>query len=123
MALREGVIGYLTVDEVSLTRGRSAWDAVDELWVTEYFSRRQPRYYQAHQPMRSFPGPLRSSRLGRVLHLATSRGWSVGQIRYLGEESRRLGRPIPAQLDRQGDARLHRSSPRNTGYLVLGRLA
>lgn len=55
MALTEGVIGYLTVDQVASIADDLHTMPSCELWVTEYFSRRQLRRYQARQPMPAVP--------------------------------------------------------------------
>jgi methyltransferase (TIGR00027 family) len=118
MALTEGVIGYLTVDQVaSLADDRHTMPSC-ELWVTEYFSRRQLRRYQARQPMPAVPVRFDPTDWEGFF---TSRGWSIGRIRYLGEESRRLRRPVPlTSTDKL--MRAFTSRPlRDTGYVVLDR--
>ena len=118
MALTEGVIGYLTVDQVaSLADDRHTMPSC-ELWVTEYFSRRQLRRHQAHQPMPAVPVRFAPTDWEGFF---SSRGWSIEQIRYLGEESRRLRRPVPlTSTDKL--MRAFTSRPlRDTGYVVLDR--
>jgi methyltransferase (TIGR00027 family) len=118
MALTEGVIGYLTVHQVaSLADDLHAMPSC-ELWVTEYFSRRQLRRYQARQPMPTVPVRFDPTDWEGFF---TSRGWSIEQIRYLGEESRRLRRPVPLKSSDKL-MRAFTSRPlRNTGYVVLDR--
>jgi methyltransferase (TIGR00027 family) len=120
MALTEGVIGYLTVDQVASLADELHTMPSCELWVTEYFSRRQLRRYQARQPMPAVPVRFDPPDWEGFF---TSRGWSIEQIRYLGEESRRLERPVPlTSTDKL--MRAFTSRPlRNTGYVVLDRVA
>jgi methyltransferase (TIGR00027 family) len=118
MALTEGVIGYLTVDQVaSLADDRHTMPSC-ELWVTEYFSRRQLRRYQARQPMPAVP--VRFDPTDWV-GFFTSRGWSIEQIRYLGEESRRLERPVPLTWTDKLIRAFSSRPLRDTGYVVLDR--
>jgi methyltransferase (TIGR00027 family) len=118
MALTEGVIGYLTEDQVASLADDLHTIPSCELWVTEYFSRRQLRRYQARQPMPAVPVRFDPTDWEGFF---TSRGWSIEQIRYLGEESRRLERPVPlTSTDKL--MRAFTSRPlRNTGYVVLER--
>jgi methyltransferase (TIGR00027 family) len=118
MALTEGVIGYLSVDEVgSLADDLRAMPSC-ELFLTEYFSRRLLRSYQAHQRW-----PLVPVRFDPVdwEGFFIEHGWRVGEIRYLGQESQRLRRPVPlALIDRM--MRLFTSRPlQDMGYVVLER--
>jgi O-methyltransferase involved in polyketide biosynthesis len=118
MALTEGVIGYLTVDQVASRADDLLTMPSCELWVTEYFSRRQLRRYQARQPMPAVPVRFDPTDWEGFF---TSRGWSIEQIRYLGEESRRLERPVPLTWTDKL-MRAFTSRPlRNTGYVVLDR--
>ena len=118
MALTEGVIGCLTVDQVASLADDLHTMPSCELWVTEYFSRRQLRRYQARQPMPAVPVRFDPTDWEGFF---TSRGWSIGRIRYLGEESRRLRRPVPlTSTDKL--MRAFTSRPlRDTGYVVLDR--
>jgi methyltransferase (TIGR00027 family) len=118
MALTEGVIGYLTVDQVASLADDLHTMPPCELWVTEYFSRRQLRRYQARQPMPAVP--VRFDPTDWV-GFFTSRGWSIEQIRYLGEESRRLERPVPLTWTDKLIRAFSSRPLRDTGYVVLDR--
>jgi len=74
MALTEGVIGYLTVDQVASIADDLHTMPSCELWVTEYFSRRQLRRYQAHQPMPTVPVRFDPTDWEGFF---TSRGWTI----------------------------------------------
>ena len=95
MALTEGVVSYLSVDEAgALADGLHAQPSF-EVWVTEYLSPERLRYYQKHQPLHRVP--VRFDPVSCEAFF-TDHGWSVREIRYLGEESRRLRRPVPLPL-------------------------
>jgi methyltransferase (TIGR00027 family) len=119
LALTEGVLSYLSVDEAgSLAEDLRALPAC-ELWVTEYLSPRVVRYQLKHQSFRY--APLRFDAPSWEAFLA-EHGWAIGEIRYLGEESERLHRPVPLPLlDRV--ARLFTSRPlRDRAYAILERV-
>ena len=119
MALTEGVIGYLGVDAVgSLSDDLHAAPSC-ELWVTEYFSKRLMTHYQRHQPLPSVPVRFDVTDWEGFFE---ERGWRVREIRYLGEESQRLRRPIPGtSIDKM--MRVFTSRPlRDRGYVVLDRI-
>jgi methyltransferase (TIGR00027 family) len=119
MALTEGVIGYLDVDEVESLANDLYTMPSCELWVTEYFSKRLMRHYQRHQPMPSVPVRFDVTDWQGFFE---GRGWRVKEIRYLGEESQRLRRPIPRTLI-DSMLRVLSSRPlRDRGYAVLDRI-
>lgn len=116
MVLTEGVLGDLSVDE--------AGDLADDLrsrpgcesWVIDYFSPRLLAAYRKHQPHASVPvrfGPLSWEAF------MTEHRWRVQEIRYLGEESERLHRPVPlSRLDKV--MRLFTPRPlRDMGYASI----
>jgi methyltransferase (TIGR00027 family) len=119
IAVTEGFIGYLSTDDVGslaedLRRLRSC-----ELLVTECFSARLLRAYRRHQPLRSAPVLFDPDDWEAFFW---EHGWRVGEIRYLGEESRRVHRPVPLTV---GDKllRLVSSAPlRDMGYALLERV-
>jgi methyltransferase (TIGR00027 family) len=95
MVLTEGVLGDLSVDEA----GRLADDLRArpgcESWVVDYFSPRLLRAYQKHQPHPNVP--VRFAPRSWEVFFA-ERGWRVKEVRFLGEESARLLRPVPLSL-------------------------
>jgi methyltransferase (TIGR00027 family) len=119
IGLTEGVIGYLGVDDVRSLPDDLHALASCELWVTEYFSKRLMRQYQRHQPLPSVPVRFDVTDWEGFF---AKRGWRVREIRYLGEESRRLQRPIRGTvIDRM--MRVFTSRPlRDRGYVVLDRI-
>lgn len=119
MVLTEGVLGALSVDE--------AGDLADELhsqpgcesWVLDYFSPRLLADYQKHQPYRNVPVRFDPPSWEGFF---TEHGWRIREIRFLGEESERLHRPVPlSRLDKV--MRLFTSRPlRDMGYARIERI-
>jgi methyltransferase (TIGR00027 family) len=119
MVLTEGVLGALSVDE--------AGDLADELhsqpgcesWVLDYFSPRLLADYQSHQPYRNVPVRFDPPSWEGFF---TEHGWRIKEIRFLGEESERLHRPVPlSSLDKV--MRLFTSRPlRDMGYARIERI-
>ncbi|HET7929696.1 MAG TPA: hypothetical protein VFM40_09115, partial [Actinomycetota bacterium] len=113
MVLTEGVLGALSVPE--------AGDLADDLrsrpgcesWVIDYFSPRLLAAYQKHQPHAFVPVRFDPPSWEAFM---TEHRWRVQEIRYLGEESERLHRPVPlSRLDKV--MRLFTSRPlRDMGY-------
>jgi methyltransferase (TIGR00027 family) len=95
MALTEGVLSYLSVDEAGALADDLRAQPSFEVWVTEYLSPQRLRYYQKHQPLHRIP--VRFDPVSCEAFF-TDHGWRIREIRYLGEESQRLGRPVPLPL-------------------------
>jgi methyltransferase (TIGR00027 family) len=118
MALTEGVIGYLTVDDAGGLADDLHELASVERWLTDYWSPRLLRAYQRHQPLAG--APIRFDPTSCEAFF-TERGWTIAEIRYLGEESRRLHRPVPLPLSDKA-MRLFTSRPlRDMGFADLRR--
>jgi methyltransferase (TIGR00027 family) len=113
MVLTEGVLGDLSPDE--------AGDLADdlhsrrgcELWVLYYFSPRLLADYRKHPPHRNVPVRFDPPSWEAFI---TAHRWRIREIRFLGEESERLHRPVPlSRLDMV--TRLFTSRPlRDFGY-------
>ena len=108
----EGVLGDLSADE--------ARDVADELrsqpgcewWVIDYFSQRLLAHYRKHQPHPKAPVRFDPPELGGVLHRTRL---AYQEIRFLGEESERLHRPVRALATRQGHASVYVSTASGHG--------
>lgn len=119
MVLMEGVLGALSVDE--------AGDLADELrshpgcesWVLDYFSPRLLADYRKHPPHRNVPVRFDPPSWEAFI---TAHRWRIGEIRFLGEESERLHRPVPlSRLDKV--MRLFTARPlRDFGYARIERI-
>jgi len=123
MALTEGVVSYLSVDEAGALADDLHAQPSFELWVTEYLSPQLLRYYQKHQPLHRVP--VRFDPVSCEAFFA-QHGWRVGKIRYLGEESQGLHRPVPlprfAKVMRPLMSQAKRRQMlRDMGYAVLQR--
>jgi methyltransferase (TIGR00027 family) len=95
MALTEGVLSYLSVDEAGALADDLRAQPSFEVWVTEYLSPQRLRYYQKHQPLHRVP--VRFDPVSCEAFFS-DHGWRIREIRYLGEESQRLRRPVPLPL-------------------------
>ncbi|MGC2330467.1 MAG: SAM-dependent methyltransferase [Candidatus Acidiferrales bacterium] len=94
LILTEGVVSYLSVEDVaSLADDLRALDRADG-WIVEYFSselmkyrgRRRVRWNMQNAPFKFTPPDW--------FAFFASHGWSPKSIGYLVEEAERLGRPI-----------------------------
>jgi len=118
MVLTEGVLGGLSVDEAGSLADDLHRQSGCEAWVIDYFSPRLLADYQKHQPYRNvrvrFDPPSWEA-------FMTRHQWRVSEIRFLGEESERLHRPVPlSRLDKV--MRSFTSRPlRDMGYASLVR--
>jgi len=125
MALTEGVVSYLSVDEAGALADDLYAQPSFEVWVTEYLSPQRLRYYHKHQPLHRVP--VRFDPVSCEAFF-TDHGWRVREIRYLGEESQRLRRPVPLPLFAKvmhpfmSQAK-RRQMLRDMGYAVLERAA
>jgi O-methyltransferase involved in polyketide biosynthesis len=116
MVSTEGVIGGLNVDEASGLADDIHAQPGCESWVIDYFSPRLLAAYQEDQPHPNVP--VRFDPPSWETFFA-GRSWRIQEIRFLGEESERLHRPIPlSPLDRV--MRLFTSRPlRDTGCAII----
>ncbi len=94
LILTEGVVSYLSVEDVaSLADDLRALDRIDG-WIVEYFSselmkyrgRRRVRWNMQNAPFKFTPPDW--------FAFFASHGWQSKRIGYLVEEAERLGRPI-----------------------------
>jgi methyltransferase (TIGR00027 family) len=98
MVLTEGVLGDLSVNDAGGLADDLHAQPGCESWVIDYFSPRLLADYQQHQPHPNVP--VRFDPPSWEAFFA-DHGWRVREIRYLGEESERLHRPVPhSPLDR-----------------------
>ena len=119
MVLMEGVLGDLSVEEAGGLADDLRVQPGCASWVIDYFSPRLLAAYQKHQPHPNVP--VRFDPPSWEAFFA-DRGWRVSEIRFLGEESERLHRPVPlSPLDRV--MRLFTPRPlRDMGYASIERV-
>ena len=119
MVLTEGVLGDLSVDEAGGLADDLHAQPGCEWWVIDYLSPRLIAAYQKHQPHPEvqvrFDPPSWEA-------FFTEHRWSIKEIRFLGEESERLHRPVPlSPLDKV--LRRFTSRPlRDMGYASIERI-
>jgi methyltransferase (TIGR00027 family) len=94
LILTEGVVSYLSVEEVaSLADDLRALDRIDG-WIVEYFSSELMKYRGRHRVRWNMQNaPFKFTPPDWFAFFA-SHGWQSKRIGYLVEEADRLGRPI-----------------------------
>jgi methyltransferase (TIGR00027 family) len=119
MVLTEGVLGDFSVDEAGGLADDLRAQPGCEWWVIDYFSPRLLAAYQKHQPHPKVPVRFDPPSWETFF---TEHGWRIKEIRFLGEESGRLHRPVPlSPLDKV--MRLFTSRPlRDMGYARIERI-
>jgi len=94
LVLAEGVISYLSVDEVgSLADDLEALDHT-RYWIVEYFSPEVVKFRQRRRIARKMGNAPFKFVPEDYFGFFAEHGWHVKEIRYLAEEAERLGRPI-----------------------------
>jgi len=101
LVLTEGVIPYLTNEAVAALAKNLHEQTYISYWITDYFS---PffiglaargaivRQLQKNAPFRFNPGPEPDD----WSRFFAACGWQIDQMRFIGEEGRKLGRDLPA---------------------------
>jgi methyltransferase (TIGR00027 family) len=93
--LTEGVIPYLTAEEVASLAADLRSRPMVRYWVTDYFS---PEVYRIRR-RQEIKGPLRNARFRfepqDYFGFFRGLGWRPQEIRYVVQEGERLHRPIP----------------------------
>lgn len=125
LVLTEGVVPYLTVEDAASLASDLHAEPSFARWVSDYFAaallrRLKDRPSMRNAPMRFDPPDWEG--------FFASLGWRLGEMRYLGEESLRLGRRVPmplaVKLLRPVTPRAQRRAMlRMTGYAALERVA
>jgi methyltransferase (TIGR00027 family) len=123
LVVTEGVIPYLTEEQVASLADDLHAQATFRFWIAEYFAPEMYRHFRSrgrserlrNAPFRFFPADW--------LGLFTAHGWTPREIEYLAEETIRVGRAMPLplwarlflHLAPRGAAEKHR---RLAGYVV-----
>ena len=94
LVLTEGVIPYLSEDDVAaLANDLRKADKI-RFWITDYFSPQAIRYSEKLRARFMRNAPFRFAPKDWFGFFA-GHGWNVQEVRYIVEEAERLGRPIP----------------------------
>jgi len=94
LVLTEGVIPYLSEDDVAaLANDLRKADKI-RFWITDYFSPQAIRYSEKLRARFMRNAPFRFAPKD-WFGLFAGHGWNVQEVRYIVEEAERLGRPIP----------------------------
>lgn len=95
LVLTEGVVPYLTVAEAGALADDLRRGEKTRAWIVDYFSRRLLHFHRRSgvaQQMRNAPFRFDPEDWRRFF---AEHGWTVREMRYIPEEARRLGRPMP----------------------------
>ncbi|OAI56560.1 hypothetical protein AYO49_00740 [Verrucomicrobiaceae bacterium SCGC AG-212-N21] len=95
LVLTEGVIPYLTEEQVASLADDLHAEPSFRYWIAEHYTPEIYRYFKDRRrmqqmrnaPFRFFPADW--------LGLFRDHGWTAGEFRYLSEEAVKLGRPMP----------------------------
>jgi methyltransferase (TIGR00027 family) len=94
LVLTEGVIPYLSEDDVAaLANDLRKADKI-RFWITDYFSPQAIRYSEKLRARFMRNAPFRFAPKDWFGFFA-GHGWNAREVRYIAEEAERLGRPIP----------------------------
>jgi O-methyltransferase involved in polyketide biosynthesis len=97
LVLTEGVVPYLTNDEVGLlAQDLRAMDRA-RYWIMDYFSEAAQQYRQRKRINRAMQNAPFRFKPGDWLGFFSRHGWQLHDIRYFLDESERLRRPMPMQ--------------------------
>ncbi|MGE4233027.1 MAG: class I SAM-dependent methyltransferase [Bacteriovoracia bacterium] len=96
LAITEGVIPYLTQEQVGELADDLCAIGSFRYWITEYFSSEVYKYIRTPRRMKQLKNAPFLFFPDDWLGFFKTHGWSAREIKYLGEESLRLNRPMPA---------------------------
>jgi methyltransferase (TIGR00027 family) len=98
LVLTEGVVPYLSNDQVAALADDLRLQQNFRYWILDYFSPEVARYIRRGAIKRQMEkAPFRFDP-GDWFGFFKDHGWAVHEIRYLGDESKKLGRAIPMPL-------------------------
>jgi methyltransferase (TIGR00027 family) len=95
LVLTEGVVPYLVADQVKSLAADLLAHPVFQTWILEYFAPTVSdslRGGRLRRKMRNAPFQFAPANWSEFFAAC---GWQMCEIRYLGEMSRRFGRPVP----------------------------
>lgn len=95
LVLTEGVVPYLSNDQVAALADDLRLQQNFRYWILDYFSPEVARYIRRGAMKRQMEKAPFRFEPGDWFGFFKDHDWSVHEIRYLGEESLKLGRAIP----------------------------
>ncbi|HEY6464448.1 MAG TPA: SAM-dependent methyltransferase [Candidatus Acidoferrales bacterium] len=119
LVLTEGVVPYLTNDQVASLAGDLRSLSHISYWIADYFSPEVVKFRQRAGIQRKLQNAPFQFRPSDWFGFFTQRGWRSREARYLPEEGERLGRPIPLRAWQRvlgGIRFLFASSTRRDGF-------
>jgi len=126
LAITEGVMPYLTNDQAGSLALDLAAQRNFNFWITDYLSREALRHMKSGKHRAQMKNAPFEFEPGDWFEFFKTRGWEVKDLKYLGEEGERLGRPLPIPLIfrvllRFSGAERRTRTRRMSGYALLGR--
>lgn len=124
--LTEGVIPYLTEEQVGTLAEDLRSQNHFQYWILEYFSKEVYKYIKKRaqsQFMKNAPFQFLPD---NWLEFFKSKDWNLGTIKYFPEETKRLGRKVPApwwaaMMSLLLSAEQREKFEKMSGYLILQR--
>jgi methyltransferase (TIGR00027 family) len=119
LVLTEGVVPYLTNEQVAALAGDLRSLSHISFWIADYFSPEVVRFRQRAGIQRKLRNAPFQFRPGDWFGFFAERGWRSREARYLPEEGERLGRAIPLRPWQRvlgGIRFLFASSTRRNGF-------
>ncbi|HUB06222.1 MAG TPA: SAM-dependent methyltransferase [Myxococcales bacterium] len=98
LVLTEGVVPYLNVEEAASLADDLRSKEHFRLWIVDYFSPETRRYRQRQAAKRGLANAPFRFEPSDWFGLFREHGWALREIRYLAEEGKRLGRPLPVPM-------------------------
>jgi methyltransferase (TIGR00027 family) len=94
LVLTEGVIPYLTNDDVAELADDLRQVKKIGFWITDYFSPEAIRFGEKMRARFMRNAPFQFNPQDWFAFFA-DHGWRASEVRYISEEAKRLGRPVP----------------------------
>jgi methyltransferase (TIGR00027 family) len=95
LVLTEGVVPYLGKEDVAALAGDLRQAGKIDFWIIDYFSPEAIRLSDKMRARFMRNAPFRFKPTDWFAFFA-GHGWRASEVRYIAEEAKRLGRPIPA---------------------------
>jgi methyltransferase (TIGR00027 family) len=95
LVLTEGVVPYLTAEEVASLAGDLRAMAHARSWVVDYVSTRLMQYRRSRGMERQMPNARFRFETADWFGFFRQHGWESREVRYLADVAERLGRPLP----------------------------